>query len=393
MSAKNKIEVKKYIGVIITLSLLLAEVLVLSILLALRQNEKVSLWFTQTFSKGYAQTFGKFFSLIPFSVFEWAVVLFILGTLAVLITIILLLCKKKWKVSLITFLSYACICIFIGTWYLTTAGYAYFRGELPLPQREEEYTNAQLVEITNYFFDDFNSLSNKFPRDEKGCVISPYTVKELSLLIAEEFEKWDTQGYLYPYTPIAKPMVNSWLLSDEGITGITFMPTVECNINVECPDVTWAPTIAHELAHAKGVMVENEANMVSAYVLINSNNDFLRYCGYFMRIGSLRSQMSLVLSEEEWADMHWVNEEISKEYTAYNQFWDEQESIFTKIADWFNDLYLKLSNQSGTDSYQVPPPVVDSTVNPDTGKVEYTIKYSKIQKMFFHIYHNKVEIA
>ena len=389
---KNRdFDIKKYIGVIVTSALLAVEILVLTVLLALRSNEKVALWFTQTYAKGYAETFGKFFSLIPFSVFEWAVIFFFVGTLAVLVSIIVLMCKKRWKVSLITFLSYACLCIFIGTWYLTTAGFAYFRGEAPLPQSEKaEYTNQELVEITNYFFDDFNSLGAKFSRDEKGSVISPYSVKELSLLIREEFAKWDTDGYLYSYTPIAKPMVNSWFLSDEGITGITFMPTVECNINVECPDVTWASTIAHELAHAKGVMVENEANMIAAYVLINSDNDFLRYCGYFMRIYGLRNQMSLVMSEEEWAEMRWVSAEISKEYSAYNEYWKAQESVFTKIADWFNDLYLKLSNQSaGTGSYEIPPPIVDSTVNPDTGRPEYTIVYNKLQRMFFYIYETK----
>lgn len=384
---------RQYRGILITGIVLSALVLVLTILLCLRNNEKAVLWFTDVFARGYAAAFGKFFSLFPFSVFEWLVILFSLASIALLVTLIVLLCRKKGHIALQSFMIYACVCVFVGVWYVSTAGFAYNREEVPVPQYEKEYSNAELIEIARYFYEDFNALADKLERDGDGNVICPYSFKELSDLIAAEFDKWEDEGYFYDYTPTAKKLLNSWLLSDEGITGITFMPTVEANVNVQQPTVYWASTAAHELSHTKGVMVEKDANMASYYVLVNSDNDFLRYCGYFDCLYNLSSGFYNVMNETEYGELTAVmqgrNPLINKEKANVSLFWSEQYSIITKIGEFFNDLYLKLSSQSeGTDSYDNPV-VINPEINDHTGEIEYTITYSRVQKMYFYLYENR----
>ena len=41
-----------------------------------------------------------------------------------------------------------------------------------------------------------------------------------------------------------------------------------------------APTACHELAHTKGFIYEDDANMIGFLACINSDDTFLQYCGY-----------------------------------------------------------------------------------------------------------------
>ena len=190
--------------------------------------------------------------------------------------------------------------------------------------------------------------------------------------------------YYYEYSATAKPMyLTSWAYRMLSITGVSFAPTGEPNYNVLCPDGFKPFTIAHEMAHSKGAMPEEDANLTAAYICLNSEDPFIRYSGYNVAFWSLSS---LILATNEKQDLtDFYNKIDPKIYAnnAYeNKYWADH-AIFDKISDWINDLYLKMNNDDGTVSYTDNIDVIHT----DT---EYVVRsYSRYQALLMWIYFDK----
>ena len=68
--------------------------------------------------------------------------------------------------------------------------------------------------------------------------------------------------------------------SQQYIMGYYFPFSMEANINSMMYITNVAPTVCHELAHTKGFIYEDDANMIGYLACINSDDLFLQYCGY-----------------------------------------------------------------------------------------------------------------
>lgn len=137
-----------------------------------------------------------------------------------------------------------------------------------------------------------------------------------------------------------KPVYASEVLTRLGISGVYFPLTAEPNFNADIPDFQIPFTIAHEMAHQRGVARESEANFVAYVVCINSHDPFVRYSGYRNGLG--------VLSE-----LHRVEPEKAKELakqlgTGYREdsrraalFWAKAAGAAGALSHRMNDLYLR----------------------------------------------------
>ena len=128
-------------------------------------------------------------------------------------------------------------------------------------------------------------------------------------------------------------------------------------------------TMAHEMAHSKGVMREYEANIVANYVCLNSSDDFVLYSGLTHTVYDLLSLHVTQTGDSEGQDAFYdmIDDAISTERYAVFLFWTKQSSFFSGISEWFNNLYLKLNGQSdGTGSYKEPPVVTEPSPPSDT---------------------------
>ena len=82
-------------------------------------------------------------------------------------------------------------------------------------------------------------------------------------------------SYFTDFTTYSKPMVFSFLFREFHLTGMTFLPTTEANINYLCTDSEKPFTFAHEIIHIirehfdliKNHKQENEANFGAGYML------------------------------------------------------------------------------------------------------------------------------
>lgn len=372
----------------------------LSVMLHIRKNTGTAEWWTRNIQRGWEKAIGTLTSWLPISILEFFIVCLVILGVYLFVRLFINLCRGKFRRVLLGALSLCVGAVYVLNLYVLSMGFAYYRAEMPIPQAGEKYTQEEATTAVLYFYEDYNRLAVKFPRDENGCVICPYTFSELAELLVKEYDRLD-DPYFNEYTPKAKPIVNSWYLSSMLITGITFLPTGEANVNVAAPPTVCTITTAHELAHAKGVLREGDANLLARYILISSDNDYLRYCGYYAAFDNL---MATFLLHEDFTGYNTVGAGLStliyKERRYAYDYWQSQPDLIGKIAEFFNNLYLKANGaDNGTGSYNdgnnsdvvtpTDPETGEPERDPETDKPVRIINYSQVQKMFFAVYESK----
>ncbi|MDE5655326.1 MAG: DUF3810 domain-containing protein, partial [Clostridia bacterium] len=265
--AKSRKISKGTLAMLITLAVF---VVILFAMLILRTNQEVCEFICRHFVNSYQAVAGRFYSVTTVNIFEILVTLAILFALACIIIAITLFCKNKKLTSRRIMLSLLIICVCIANLYIFTAGFAYNRDSAPVDTYKGEISKDLALSSFITLVDDLNACYEEIGKyNDDGSVVSPYSEKELNEKIRQAVDKVLTDEYYYGYTPKAKPIISSGIMTLNRIAGITFLPTCEPGYNRDMPIVDRAHTIAHEFAHTKGVMREYEANLVGAYVLLN----------------------------------------------------------------------------------------------------------------------------
>lgn len=137
-----------------------------------------------------------------------------------------------------------------------------------------------------------------------------------------------------------KPVYASEVLTRLGISGVYFPFTAEPNYNADIPDFQLPFSIAHEMAHQRGVARESEANFVAYVVCVNSRDPFVRYSGFRNGLG--------VLSELYRVEPEKARELFKQLGTGYREdsrraalFWAKASGAAGALSYRMNDLYLR----------------------------------------------------
>jgi len=177
--------------------------------------------------------------------------------------------------------------------------------------------------------------------------------EEVFALLNESFQRSpDLQLLPRGVYAAPKPVYLSGLLTRFGISGIYFPFTSEPNYNADVPDFQLPFTIAHEMAHQRGVARESEANFVAYIVCVNSRDPSVRYSGYRHGLGVLSElykldpekarELSRRLDPGYWED--------SKRAAL---FWAKAAGMAGKLSYRVNDLYLRANRiKSGAYDYR-----------------------------------------
>ena len=374
--------VKKAV-IIVQLVTLLFWVLFFVILLVLKTNSDICEEWTKGFARWYETTIGTLFKWIPFSLTEVVFLILIILSISLLVGMIVSFCKAKPLKAVSKLLSIAIIVMSVLTVYAATAEMAYNRHALPVTIYEEKVEKTDFRTINEYFIADLNKVTADLEFDEDGEVVSPYSLSEMNDLLEKEFERITNAygDYFTPFTTRVKPMATSFIYRELHITGVTFMPTTEANINYLNVKALKPFTYAHEIFHTKGVMKEEDADFMALYLMLTSENSYFRYSGYYFSLSSLLYLASLTGVESDYKEvMALVNNNYKLDKQYGNRYWKEH-NAFADFGDWWNDLYLKLSGEKeGTKSYNDTPTDVDE----DTHEV---IKFSLYQKLYFKLYY------
>lgn len=346
---------------------------------------------TRTVTFAFTNSLGRLSSALPFSLFEVLVAVAVVAALALVIKAIVMLAKRRFSAGLCSFTTLVATVLCVVSIYMLDTSFAYNREKPPLAICENgDLTKEEQLAAADNFMRDFMDVSYSLERDADGFPVCDYSASELSELIAAEYAKLD-DDYYCDFVPKAKGMASSALMSELYLIGITFTPIGEANVNEQAPVCDRIFTTAHEMAHSIGIMREEDANLVATYVLINSDNDLLRYAAmleYSGRILDLVEVLDPVRYEQYRTDIS--ASPVPDEYSGENKFWTSK-GAFNKISEFINDIYLKFNGQDlGTGSYndgnfwEVTPSDPD-----DDGNITYEIVLSDIQLVFLTRYGTK----
>lgn len=369
---KSNFVIFRRIIIILVLSFLL-------ILLTIFQNSPdICEWWTRTFSRFFQTGIGFIIKWIPFSIVELCVLFLIGFGIYLIVRIIIDLCKKRWTFAAKKGLLIGIISLSIVVTYVSTTSLAYYRKEMPITLYEEKVDKSKFAEVTQYFLDDFNACSSSLTYEENGEVIMPYDTRTLFNNLAKEYEKLD-DPYFSSFTTNPKPLLTSFLYREFQITGVYTGPTGEVNYNAFMTNGEFPFTLAHELAHSKGVMRENDAQLLAAYICLNSDDTFIRYSGYLYTFASFLNIMRYTGNKDDYSNMsRQLNEEIFANFDYINEYWAKHNLLET-IGEFFNNLYLNIFGSESTEDYDDTPTIVDP------GTQEIT-SFSRYQKLYFQKY-------
>lgn len=213
------------------------------------------------------------------------------------------------------------------------------RGETP--SLELETMSGEIVRRINENYDEAHAPGRVVPDREEIIRLleeSYSSTAELSLL---------PQGSFAP----PKPVYFSGVMTRLGISGIYFPFTAEPNYNAEQPDFQLPFTMAHEMAHQRGVARESEANFVAFLVCINSGDPFVRYSGYRSGLGVLAE---LFRKEPEKAKelIGQLGPGFREDSRQAALFWARANGFIGDLGAHINDLYLRANHvKSGAADY------------------------------------------
>ena len=373
---------KKHIPFLVMSSLLLLMIIFLIVILCLKTNVKIAETWTRTFSRGYIALFGTISETVPFSLTELLFIIAIISSVVLLAWGFCLLGNgNRWafinRVLIVSLTIVGAI-----TMYNASVTMAYNRKALPLERYNGEIKKEEFVQIATYFVEDFNNCSDQLTFDEKGEIVAPYSQKELNKKLKEEFAKLDND-YYNPYTPGAKPLLTSGLFTTVSIVGMFFGTLGEANYSTYSTNAELPMYIAHEMCHAKGVMREDDAQLLSLYICLNSEDPLLRYSAYWFSIDSIIDIINSSDTPEQRSEViKMINQKIRNNFTYVVNHWQGM-TFLSDLGDKINNLYLKISGQkNGTIAYID----TDTEVDEETGEV---ISLSNFQSIYFKMYYDR----
>lgn len=209
------------------------------------------------------------------------------------------------------------------------------------------YTPENFREFLNEYIENLNATY--VPYTEPGKAYIHKEILRQYALLSDSLGVHAPQGH-----PRVKNMLFSPLFSKMAVTGYMGPFFCEFNVNSEVLPSQYAETYAHELAHFLGIASEAEANFYAYQVCISSDNEIIRYGGYFSIFNSVLSNARRLLTKEEYNDMlGTIRPEIIEQALSNREYWTNKYSpVIGEVQNWLLDLYLKGNNiESGMKNY------------------------------------------
>lgn len=302
---------------------------------------------------------------IPFSLAECLIVLIPLFLFAV-IAYTVRACRRKSAESanriVMTLLS---LILFILTTFFSAFAPSYFRYPLTrnIGLTDAPVSGEALYETAVWLAEQLGGVLPDVSFAESGESHLPMTYDGLCGEINDAYANLARDYDVIPsYRSRPKPVALSEYMTYTHISGVYTFFTGEANVNINYPDFILPYTMAHEMAHQRGIAKEDEANFVAFLVCIRSDEPYIVYSGY---LNVLREVMSALNKSDKDLYKQFVREYypgvIVNEMSAYSRFFDKyRESTAAKVVSATNNAYLTSQNvKAGEKSYGL---VTDLTV-------------------------------
>lgn len=319
----------------------------------LRGNKAVMNALCRTLVRPWHAFAGKFFSAAPFSVTEWVILCLVMLGIVLLILLVVRLIRRRWSKAYrtgMTVLSvsaalFALFCLWWGVLYYSDS----FTEQSGLERRD--ISVQELETVTKYFAAQANALGEYVERGEDGVFTA-----DKDAIFRRSADIYDGAEQIFPCLAApavrAKPVVLSRLLSYIHYTGFFFPYTAEANLNADSPVCLLPSTIAHELAHLRGVAREDEANFCAVVACMESGDDEYRYSGALLAYIYLGNALYSADYDAWHAVYSSLSEAVRADLTANNAYWKQFETTAADVSEKVYESFLQTyGDDRGMQSY------------------------------------------
>lgn len=339
-------------------SWLAADTAVLALYLLLRQNRELMNGFAASVTTPLKTALGRLCALTDSSVMEWLYVLAAVGAAVYVLWSVTAVVKaenrrrRAYSAAVgavdICLSVYALFCLFWGVNFWTDS----FRDQSGLhggPVAEEE-----LQAVTAYFAERLSETADSVPRDEAGLFAVP-----VEQILAESRCIYAGVTEIYPFLAFqdtgVKAVRASRLMSVMGFTGVYFACIGESNVNVDSPACLLPSTVAHELAHQRGIAWEQECNFLGVLASVTSGLPEYIYSGWLLGFIHLGNALYETDPAAYWTIRSTLPETVEADLRSNNAYWERfQDNVVEKVSDTVYDTALKaFGDSNGMRSYSM----------------------------------------
>lgn len=195
-------------------------------------------------------------------------------------------------------------------YHCSTFGEKYLTGET------QEYTLDELILLRNHVVTKCNELAALVERDADGNILyygdMEQTAVEAMQSLGKEYEQ------LAGYYPRPKEISASEFLSQQKMQGYYFPFSMEANYNSVMHIMNKPSTMCHELAHVKGFIYEDEANLIGYLACVNSEDVTFQYSGYLSVLNYIDNDFYQSINHNK--ELYASHVKISKQVKQDNVF-------------------------------------------------------------------------
>lgn len=319
-------------------------------------------FFNRHVSSIFRGTLATITNILPLSLVELIII-----TLPVTLFFIIRFALKRYSdtwhnagIFCLAILSIACL---LFSLFVCSFGIGYYSSTLDKKLELEKSTvsKTELAATAEWLIGEVNAVIDEVEFIEKSSSVSPHSLSNTNDILLDSYDKISEKYEFIPrlYSRV-KPIILSKPMTYTHISGVYTYFTGEANVNTNSPDYCIPYTMAHELAHQRGIAREDEANFIAFLVCSESDDAYIRYCAYL-------NLCEYVLNALYGADKKLWEETYKKldnraiyEMIAYNEFYEPyQDNVVGEISGAVNDAYLQANGTQGSVSYGL---VVDLAV-------------------------------
>lgn len=298
---------------------------------------------------------ASFYALFPFSMAELLIALAVIGLLVYLVWQIAALIRRgnrgarlyKLLLTLLTagLTVYAGFCLLWGVFYYGDD----FIAKSGL--RSEAISTEQLEAVTVYFAGLANEYGERVTRDKNGVYAGD---RQALLDKSPEVYRNTVDGFPCLDGPeiAAKGILCSRVMSYIDFTGFFFPFTAEANVNVDFPPSLFAATIAHELAHQRGVAKEQEANFVAVLACLNYGDPDYVYSAALLAYTHLGNALYKA-DHAAWERVYsTLSDAVRTDFAANRVYWAQFDTPVQTVSNTVYEGFLHSYDQTlGLRSY------------------------------------------